>query len=103
MSVLRLRFATTGDRYIIFSAWFVLHGKRIQHLDCPYSLGIVGVKSITQLNYDRSISPFNIQDDFAPPNFTLDQVRHLLEQYTAEVGQAFEEDVIKSIHWQTAG
>jgi Cdc6-like AAA superfamily ATPase len=38
---------------------------------CPYSVGIVGVKSITQLNYDRSISPFNIQDDFALPNFTL--------------------------------
>jgi len=31
---------------------------------CPYSVGIVGVKSITQLNYDRSISPFNIQDEF---------------------------------------
>jgi len=30
---------------------------------CSYSLGIVGVKSITQLNYDRSISPFNIQDE----------------------------------------
>ena len=30
---------------------------------CPHSIGIVGVKSITQLNYDRSISPFNIQDE----------------------------------------
>ena len=30
---------------------------------CPHSVGIVGVKSITQLNYDRSISPFNIQDE----------------------------------------
>jgi hypothetical protein len=38
---------------------------------CPYSVGIVGVKSITQLNYDRSISPFNIQDEFALSNFTL--------------------------------
>lgn len=70
---------------------------------CPYSVGIVGVKSITQLNYDRSISPFNIQDDFALPNFTLDQVRDLLGQYTDEVGQAFEEEVIESIHRQTAG
>jgi len=70
---------------------------------CPYSVGIVGVKSITQLNYDRSISPFNIQDEFALPNFTLEQVRELLRQYTDEVGQAFAPEVIESIHKQTAG
>ncbi|MBC8231624.1 ATP-binding protein [bacterium] len=70
---------------------------------CPYSIGIVGVKSITQLNYDRSISPFNIQDEFALPNFTLEQVRDLLGQYTDEVGQAFAPEAIESIHKQTAG
>ena len=69
----------------------------------PYSLSIVGVKNITQLNYDRSISPFNIQDEFALPNFTLKQVRELLTQYTEEVGQAFAPEVITSIHKQTAG
>jgi len=65
---------------------------------CPYSVGIVGVKSITQLNYDRSISPFNIQDEFALPNFTREQVRRLLEQYTDEVGQTFAPKVSKSLH-----
>lgn len=70
---------------------------------CPYSVGIVGVKSITQLNHDRSISPFNIQDEFNLPNFTLEQVQELLEQYTEEVGQAFAPEVIESIHKQTAG
>ncbi len=55
---------------------------------CPHSLGIVGVKSIAQLNYDRSVSPFNIHDDFALSNFTLEQVQALFGQYTAEVGQA---------------
>ena len=70
---------------------------------CPHSVGIVGVKSITQLNYDRSISPFNIQDEFKLPNFTLDQVRELLSQYTDEVGQPFASGVIESIHKQTAG
>ena len=70
---------------------------------CPYSLGIVGVKSIAQLNYDRSVSPFNIHDDFALPNFTLDQVRELLGQYTDETGQAFALEVIESIHKQTGG
>lgn len=70
---------------------------------CPHSVGIVGVKSIAQLNYDRSISPFNIQDEFHLPNFTVEQVQELLGQYTDEVGQAFAPEVITSIHKQTAG
>ncbi|MDE0468213.1 MAG: AAA-like domain-containing protein [Candidatus Poribacteria bacterium] len=70
---------------------------------CPHSVGIVGVKSITQLNYDRSISPFNIQDEFNLPNFTLEQVQELLGPYTDEVGQAFAPEVIEAIHKQTAG
>ena len=70
---------------------------------CPHSIGIIGVKSIAQLNYDRSISPFNIQDEFQLPNFTLEQVQELLGQYTDEVGQVFVPEVIASIHRQTAG
>lgn len=70
---------------------------------CPHSLGIVGVKNITQLDYDRSVSPFNIQDDFALSNFTLDQGQELIGQYTDEVGQAFNPEVIESIHKQTGG
>ena len=72
-------------------------------LQCPHSLGIVGVKSIAQLDYDRSVSPFNIHDDFALPNFTLAQVQELLGQYTTEVGQAFAPEVIEIIHKQTGG
>ena len=70
---------------------------------CPHSVGIVGVKNIIQLNYDRSISPFNIQDEFHLPNFTLEQVKALLGQYTEEVGQGFAPEVVASIHKQTAG
>ena len=70
---------------------------------CPHSVGIIGVKSIAQLNYDRSISPFNIQDEFHLPNFTLEQVQELLGQYTEEVGQPFVPEVIAAIHKQTAG
>lgn len=70
---------------------------------CPYSVGIVGVRSITQLNYDRSISPFNIQDEFTLPNFTLAQVRELLAQYTEAVGQPFAPEVLETLHKQTAG
>ena len=72
-------------------------------LPCPHSVGIVGVKSIAQLDYDRSVSPFNIQDEFRLPNFTLEQIQGLLGQYTAEVGQAFAPEVVESIHKQTAG
>lgn len=70
---------------------------------CPHSVSIVGVKNIIQLNYDRSISPFNIQDEFHLPNFTLEQVKALLGQYTEEVGQGFAPEVMASIHKQTAG
>ena len=70
---------------------------------CPHSIGIIGVKGIPQLSYDRSISPFNIQDEFHLPNFTLEQVQALLGQYTDEVGQGFAPEVIASIHKQTAG
>ena len=70
---------------------------------CPYSVSIVGVKSLTQLDYDRSISPFNIQDEFRLPNFTRAEVDELLAQYTDEVGQAFAPEVITAIHRQTAG
>ena len=72
-------------------------------MQCPHSVGIVGVKSIAQLDYDRSVSPFNIQDEFRLPNFTLEQIQGLLGQYTDEVGQAFAPEVVESIHKQTAG
>ena len=44
-----------------------LHALRAIYLSddrarCPYSVGIVGVKSITQLNYDRTVSPFNVPE-----------------------------------------
>ena len=40
---------------------------------------------------------------FQLPNFTLEQVRGLFGQYTAEVGQAFAPEVIEAVHKQTAG
>ena len=84
-----------------------LHSLRYIYLSdeprCIHSVGIVGVKSITQLNYDRSISPFNIQDEFNLPNFSLTQVRALLSQYTEEVGQPFDPEVVIALHKQTVG
>ena len=70
---------------------------------CPHSVGIIGVKSINQLNYDRSVSPFNIQDEFNLPNFTLEEVQELFRQYTDETSQIVAPDVVEVIHKQTAG
>ena len=64
--------------------------RHIYHFEeerCLYSVGIVGVKNITQLNYDRSISPFNIQDEFHLPNFTLEQVRDLFGSIVMKSGK----------------
>ena len=84
-----------------------LHALRSIYLSdekrCPHSVGIVGVKSIEQLNYDRSVSPFNIQDEFHLGNFTRQQVQELLAQYTDEVGQPFVSEVIEALQKQTAG
>ena len=74
-----------------------------EEFHCPHSVGIVGVKNIRQLNYDDSISPFNIQDEFVVPNFTREQVGELLAQYTEEIGQPFAPEVIETLHKQTAG
>ncbi len=68
-----------------------------------HSMGIVGVKSIAQLNFDHSISPFNIQDQFALSNFTVEQVAELYGQYTDEVGHPFAPEVIEAVHQKTAG
>lgn len=72
-------------------------------MKCPHSVGIVGVKSIAQLEYDRSISPFNIQAEFRLQNFTLKQVEELYSQYIREIGQDIDYEVIQNIHKQTAG
>jgi len=83
-----------------------LHSLRYIYLSdkkCPYSVGIVGVRSVSQLGYDRSISPFNIQDEFHLPNFTGAQIAELYQQYIDEVGQVFEPEVISLVYEKTVG
>ncbi len=70
---------------------------------CPYSVGFAGIKDIMELGFDPSVSPFNIQDEFKLPNFTVEQVDALFSQYTHEVGQTFDPEVIEILHKQTAG
>ncbi|MBM3236549.1 hypothetical protein FJZ31_09655 [Candidatus Poribacteria bacterium] len=68
-----------------------------------HSVSIVGVRSVSQLDFDRSVSPFNIQGEFHLKNFTHQQIEELLSQYTAEVGQKFEPVVIELVYQKTAG
>ena len=70
---------------------------------CPHSVCFVSVKNIIQRDMINTVSPFNIQDEFNVPNFTLGQVHELLTQYTEEVGQAFETEVVEALYKQTAG
>ena len=70
---------------------------------CPHSVCFVSVGSIIQRDMINAISPFNIQDAFHLPNFTLEQVRELLTQYTEEMGQDFEPEIVEALYTQTAG
>lgn len=77
-----------------------LHTLRQIHLSntnpkCPYSVGIVGVRNIIQLNYDRSISPFNIQDEFRLSNFSLIQVDELYSNTQKKLGRALFRRLLK--------
>ena len=71
---------------------------------CPHSVGIVGVKSITQLNLDRSVSPFNIQDEFRLPKlYTRRSPRPSSDNIPTKSDNPFAPEVIESLHKQTAG
>jgi len=67
-----------------------------------YSVGLVGIRNITQLTVD-GISPFNIADHVKIPPFTLKNVMDLYHQYTCETNQPFSEDAVQLIHDQTQG
>ena len=83
---------------------YIYHEKKL-HPSNNYlhSVGIAGVKDITQLDFDHTISPFNIQDQFALSNFTVEQVVELYGQYTQDIGQPFIDAVIELVHEKTAG
>jgi len=77
--------------------------KRSEVYNYIHSMGIVGVKSIAQMDFDHSVSPFNIQDQFALSNFTVEQISELYGQYTEDNGQPFVPSVIELVHEKTAG
>ncbi len=70
---------------------------------CPQSVIFESVEWFIQRDSLSAVSPFNVQDDYGLPSFTLEQVQELLGQYTDEVGQAFTSEVIEALHKQTEG
>jgi len=67
-----------------------------------YSVGLVGIRNITQLTVG-GVSPFNIADHVEIPPFTLNNIRDLYQQYTKETNQPFTEEAIQLIFEQTQG
>ena len=70
---------------------------------CPHSVSFGSLQWNIQRDSVNAVSPFNVQDDFVLSNFSLEEVKELLGQYTDEVGQLFSPEVIKAIHKQTEG
>jgi len=67
-----------------------------------YSIALVGIRNITKLVVG-GVSPFNIADQVHLTPFSLDNIRDLYSQYTAETNQPFTEAAVKRIHTETGG
>jgi len=71
-------------------------------LKALYSVGLVGIRNITQLTVG-GVSPFNIADHVEIPPFTMQNIRDLYQQYTQETNQPFTKEAIQQIFEQTQG
>ena len=67
-----------------------------------HSLILVGVSTIAELIVS-SASPFNIVDELKISYFTFEEVNELIQEYSAESGQAFDKEVIKAVYENTKG
>jgi hypothetical protein len=67
-----------------------------------YSVGLVGIRNITQLTVG-GVSPFNIADHVEIPPFSVENVLNLYQQYTEETNQPFTKEAVQTIFEQTQG
>lgn len=67
-----------------------------------YSVGLVGIRNITKLVVG-GVSPFNIADHVDLPPFSLENIRDLFVQFTAETNQPFTDAALKRVHDETSG
>jgi hypothetical protein len=69
---------------------------------CIYGLALIAVRAVLGVDSERG-SPFNIQRSLHVPNFTLDEVTDLFDQYQQESGQAVEPEVSQNVYESTNG
>ena len=86
----------------LLQTWRTMYLDRQRRPHSLHSVVLVGIQNIARLNFGRS-SPFNIAYQHRLEDFSLTEVRDLLEQYTAETGQSFEPGVVERLYEQTAG
>jgi len=67
-----------------------------------HGLSLIGVRAVLGVDSERG-SPFNIQRSLHVPNFTLDEVTDLFDQYQRESGQVVEPEVVGSVYESTNG
>jgi Cdc6-like AAA superfamily ATPase len=68
-----------------------------------YSIALVGIRNLAQLDIAGKISPFNIADQVKIPPFTLAEIENLYGQYMEETGQPFTPEACRRIHFETGG
>jgi hypothetical protein len=67
-----------------------------------HGLSLIGVRAVLGVDSQRG-SPFNIQRSLHVPNFTLDEVTDLFNQYQLESGQIVEPEVVESVYESSNG
>jgi len=67
-----------------------------------HGLSLIGVRAVLGVDSQRG-SPFNIQRSLHVPDFTLDEVTDLFDQYQQESGQVVEPEVVVSVYESTNG
>ncbi|CAG8648719.1 4353_t:CDS:2, partial [Cetraspora pellucida] len=68
------------------------------------SVFAIGPFSILHLNSNKlTTSPFNVNEPFQNPNFTLEQVQFLYKEFADEFKLTIDQEVIEDIYMQTNG
>jgi len=62
-----------------------------------HGLALIGVRAVLGIESKRG-SPFNVQRSLHVPNFTLEEVQDLFQQYQTESGQAIEPEVVEAVY-----
>jgi len=91
------------DRFLHTLRSIYLRKQRNEKYNILHSVGVIGVRSISQMTFARTSSPFNIHESISLPYFTAEQVKELLMQYSKETGEVFSEEVINFIADKTGG